>query len=90
MYTESNHEPALCPGDKEGEYVLGCTRSVANKLGKRILPLYSALVRPHLSQFWAPQSKRDADILENSYWRIDDEGTGASLLQGKAERPKTV
>lgn len=66
MYTKSNREPALCPGDKEGEFVLGCTRNVANKLRKGILPLYSALVRPHLGQFWGPQSKRVADTLENS------------------------
>lgn len=66
VYTESNHEPALCPCDIEGECVLGCIRTAANKLREGILPLYSALVRPHLGQFWAPQSKRDADILENS------------------------
>ena len=62
------HEPQCALAAKRSMVSLECiSNCVARMLRQVILPLYSVLVRSHLEycvQFWAPQFKKDRELLE--------------------------
>ena len=63
-----NMSPQYALAAQKGNRILdSIKRIVASGLREAILPLYSALVRPHLeycTQFWGLQYKKDITLLD--------------------------
>ena len=77
---------------KKANRILGCINQGITSRDKDVtIPLYSALVRPHLEhcvRFWSLLCKKVVDRLGEGPEKghKDDQGTGKPAIGGKAER----
>jgi len=79
---DTRHQCSLAAQKRSS--ILGCIkRNMAIRVREVILPLFSALVRPHLEycvQLWSPQHEKDMEILERAQRRVTKMNRGLEHL----------